>query len=623
MSNFSWLDNNSNESEHLIYASTGLIPDNVPSSSAYIRVTGNTTTKNVVSINEGYFDAKTSASVSYNVLTGEVTIQASSGNNIEVKGHGFSVNEKIKIIATTNSGDYFVEQVTNPTTFTIKSNLTGPAVSPAFGSITSITSQAPFVNYRVAAVNPTLAESVLSNHWPLFNYDTTAAPRFTFNITITAENQVFELPLTSSSICYFAVDWGDGTRTFVPNSLDPLLFKHNYKLKGNYVVRIVGNIEGFAFNNSVSAKLLTKIDSWGNLKLNVNGSSGAGGYFYGCLNLTQIPSTSLSNLFTGTSNNLNFSYFFTNCLKLSSVPTASTSTARAINTASMFEGCSLFNENISNWDVSNVVNMGSMFKGATIFNQPLGSWNVAKVANMSAMFREASSFNQSIANWNVSNVLDMSYMFAGRFTITFSPNPVVNIPNQPLLATIQVYSTSNFNQNLDLWDVSKVENFSFMFTASNFSQSLPSWKPVNALDLSYMFAGAELFNSSMTRNTITNVWAIDKVTNLNGMFLGSKAFLGNGVHSWSLDKLLSAVQMFDGSALTQANYRSILQEWPTRLTYTSTNPKAVQFSAGIVNSNPGTGQETRTALINKGWGIRDITTVSSPNYPNGYYKFTA
>jgi len=55
-----------------------------------------------------------------------------------------------------------------------------------------------------------------------------------------------------------------------------------------------------------------------------------------------------------------------------------------------------FNDNISNWDVSNVTNMNSMFYMANEFNQPIGNWDVSKVTNMGKMFYGSTKFNQYI-----------------------------------------------------------------------------------------------------------------------------------------------------------------------------------------------------------------------------------
>ena len=70
----------------------------------------------------------------------------------------------------------------------------------------------------------------------------------------------------------------------------------------------------------------------------------------------------------------------------------------------MFDGASVFKQNLNDWDVSQVTDTRSMFSGATAFNAPLNAWNVAQVAAFTSMFSSAAAFNQDLSAWDVSAV---------------------------------------------------------------------------------------------------------------------------------------------------------------------------------------------------------------------------
>ena len=57
----------------------------------------------------------------------------------------------------------------------------------------------------------------------------------------------------------------------------------------------------------------------------------------------------------------------------------------------VFYGTSSFNNDISNWDVSNVTTMWSLFKDATSLNGAISKWDVSNVTDMWGVFHGATS----------------------------------------------------------------------------------------------------------------------------------------------------------------------------------------------------------------------------------------
>ena len=79
----------------------------------------------------------------------------------------------------------------------------------------------------------------------------------------------------------------------------------------------------------------------------------------------------------------------------------------------LFKHNNKFNEDISNWNVSNVTDMESMFSDCKIFNKPLNKWDVSNVRNMRSTFFYCKNYNHPLNSWNVGNVTKMNFMFGG------------------------------------------------------------------------------------------------------------------------------------------------------------------------------------------------------------------
>jgi surface protein len=129
-----------------------------------------------------------------------------------------------------------------------------------------------------------------------------------------------------------------------------------------------------------------------------------------------------------------------------------------------------FNENIENWDVSNVRNMINTFENCEHFNQPLNKWNVAEVGNMYSIFKGCRRFNQPLNDWNVSGVEMMNEMFSG---------------------------CVRFNQPLDKWNVSNASDMCSMFEdCHHFKQELKNWNTSGVCNMYGVFKNTPMLNSN-------------------------------------------------------------------------------------------------------------------------------
>ena len=138
-----------------------------------------------------------------------------------------------------------------------------------------------------------------------------------------------------------------------------------------------------------------------------------------------------------------------------------------------------FNQNIGNWDTSNVTDMFGMFAYAESFNQDLSSWDTSQVTNMFGMFSQATSFNQDLSSWDTSQVTNMFGMFRG---------------------------ARNFNQDLSQWNTSQVTDMSGMFSsATNFNQDLSQWNTSQVISMSGMFERTTNFNQDLSGWNVKNV----------------------------------------------------------------------------------------------------------------------
>ena len=285
---------------------------------------------------------------------------------------------------------------------------------------------------------------------------------------------------------------------------------------GIYQVSITGGLTRIRFNNSADRRKILTIDAWGTISWGSNMSKA----FYGCENLT-YSATDAPDLSSTTS--LEF----------------------------FFRGCTIFNGNIANWDVSNITLMSQMFAYAPDFNQNIGSWNTSNVTSMNNMFRLATSFNQNIGAWNVSNVTDMAFMF-------YSPT-----------------SGSQFNQDLGSWNTSSLQTMEYMFWyATAYNGSMNNWDVSSVTNLSHTFGRASSFNQPI------NNWDVSNVTTFESIFNQASSF-NQPLNNWNTSSVLTFAAAFENAS----SFNQYLGDWDmTNLAYISSGFAMLDYSALSINN---------------------------------------
>lgn len=363
----------------------------------------------------------------------------------------------------------------------------------------------------------------------------------------TANNQI-RLPLISTGTYKFTVNWGDNTSDNI-TTWNQAQTTHTYAAPGIYTVTITGFIKGWDFAgfapNVASVvsdrRKLTSITQFGCLEFVSyfpNPVTIISGAFYGCHNLLlnslqDQPNFKNCKLPVG---------FLRECLAITTIPNVNKwDVSKVTNLRSFFRDMPLFNDNVGNWNVSECTDFAVLFRGSSSV-APFGSfnnggsssiknWNTSKVTNMSTMFFNQRYFNQEIGLWDVSKVIDMSFMLnsytaqlpmtAGEFTNAGSDS-IKNWNTSNVLNMSSMLSGQPlFNHPIGNWNTSKVTNMSYMLQSAGFNQPLNSWDVSKVTNMSRMLQGAIVFNQPL------NNWQIPLVVDMINFMYSSDPLYTN------------------------------------------------------------------------------------------------
>lgn len=433
----------------------------------------------------------------------------------------------------------------------------------------------------------------------------------------TTANESIAIPTTGTGYNY-SVSWGDGsTQSGITGNAT-----HVYTSPGIYTVSISGDFARIYFNNTGDALKIKSIEQWGTIAWKSMGNA-----FYGCsslvYNATDAPDlTNVANIggmfrgctsFDGDLSNWDVSTvtYMASLFEDASMFNGSIggwNVSNAVYMFNMFSGASAFDQDISAWNTSNVQTMQNMFRGATSFNQDISTWNTEKVINTNAMFYEATSFNQNIGQWVLSADTAMNQMFlrATAFNGDISNWDVSSVRNMSYM----FYEATNFNQNLTGWDVSAVKNMEAMFySATSFNGDVGGWDVSSVRSMHQMFYGAASFNQPI------NGWNTGGVTTMYGMF-GYASSFDQDLNDWNVSVVTDMGAMFFNATAFNGN----ISAWNV----SSVTEMDLMFSAAnLFNGNIGAWDVSAVTDMNLmfanawsfdqdlgGWNIQNVTNMN-------------
>lgn len=395
-----------------------------------------------------------------------------------------------------------------------------------------------------------LPGGLMGQHQQISEVDT-----FIFTIKTTSTKTV-ELPLLSTGTYNFHVDWGDGIKDYVKAyaqtySGETVARTHTYPtaLK-EYTIRITGVCIGWIYYALTNEQpKLISVERWGCVQF-IN-DVGNGGQFLNCDNLDL---SNVKDVLDTTGLNSLKSFFSGSAGPTKINLLSNWNISNITNLTSMFGGATNFNENIGNWDTSNVTLMGAVgfsnagtFITCSKFNQYIGGWEVGKVTCINGLFSGATVFNQDLSLWNLSSCTAMQSVFSNAIAFN-QPIGTWNVSNVTIMSGMFNNATA-FDQNIGSWNVGKVTDFTnFMagktpatFSTSNLDAIYNGWiSNLLKLSLSISFGTAKYTAASTEGKALltranTSIFIISATTfsgtiiintsTAHGLVTGNKAFI--------------------------------------------------------------------------------------------------
>ena len=253
----------------------------------------------------------------------------------------------------------------------------------------------------------------------------------------------------------------------------------------------------------------------------------------------------------------------------------------------MFNGCTIFNGDISSWQVGAIRQFGQMFQNAAAFNQDIGGWNFSGLAIGSCnsasiiyFLRGATAFNQDISNWDLTGAGGLN----GLMGPNFPPSPTAADPTldtsiyDDVLVNFAAKGNYSRAANCSFWSSGGTNYFVFGNSRYNATDAnVVAARNQLIADLGAIVDGGAaptpLTNSTIQTAVIDALtldpinasiaiptyglmadWNVSQVTDMNNLFsftsIGSLAtqYTGANISSWDVGNVQNMENMFRAAA---------------------------------------------------------------------------
>jgi surface protein len=224
----------------------------------------------------------------------------------------------------------------------------------------------------------------------------------------------------------------------------------------------------------------------------------------------------------------------------------------------------------------------------------------------------ARTYGWPIGIWDVSKVQDFSYLFSADesiFSERFNPaaanfnEDITGWNTSSAITMASMFENArSFNQPLADWNVSSVTDMSFMFSrAISFDEPLGEWNVSRVTDMSYAFYSASSFNQPL------GDWDVSSVRDVSFMFAYATSF-NRSFAAWNISNETDIRGIFTGADGVEVQVQVQHDDFPRETGWTLQDSTGALISGQSVGGfdTPG-GTDTKTSYVALGTYTFEMT----------------